>query len=361
MPSLFERKPDGTGLVQRLRSELGQSLQRRLNGIEYFGTPPPPVGASARTLLHRRGTLSLYHYQPTAREIYRVPLLFVMPVTHNADIFDLTPGQSLFEFLLGRGYDVYVINWNAPRASESTLKLEDYVLDFIPTCIERVQADTGVQEVTLVGYCLGAVLASLYTALHPKGPVKNLVCFTMPVDFSKMFFGPLLENTPLDIETLVDGNGLLPGQVILRAIDLHRPASRVVSRLRLWDNMWNERYVKAHRMMARFDAETLPLPGAFSAQFLQELVVKNSLLKGGLVIGGKAVNLEHIQASLLHVVAQFDSLVPPACAAPLVAKAASTDKEELVLPGGHVSLVAGPAASTRMWPRLDQWLAPRSV
>jgi polyhydroxyalkanoate synthase len=45
----------------------------------------------------------------------------------------------------------------------------------------------------------------------------------------------------------------------------------------------------------------------------------------------------------------------------LVARAGSRDKKELMLPGGHVSLVAGPAAVKRMWPKLDQWLGGRSV
>ncbi|MCY1551500.1 poly(R)-hydroxyalkanoic acid synthase, class III, PhaC subunit [compost metagenome] len=61
------------------------------------------------------------------------------------------------------------------------------------------------------------------------------------------------------------------------------------------------------------------------------------------------------------MIAQYDSLVPPECAKPLVEGVSSTDKEELILPGGHVSLVAGPAAVKRMWPKLDQWLSVRSV
>jgi polyhydroxyalkanoate synthase subunit PhaC len=32
-----------------------------------------------------------------------------------------------------------------------------------------------------------------------------------------------------------------------------------------------------------------------------------------------------------------------------------------VLKGGHVSLVAGPNAVKRMWPKLDQWLERRST
>ena len=39
----------------------------------------------------------------------------------------------------------------------------------------------------------------------------------------------------------------------------------------------------------------------------------------------------------------------------------SADKRELVLKGGHVSLVAGPNASRRLWPQLDAWLSERSV
>ncbi|MDE2977533.1 MAG: poly-beta-hydroxybutyrate polymerase, partial [Acidobacteriota bacterium] len=37
------------------------------------------------------------------------------------------------------------------------------------------------------------------------------------------------------------------------------------------------------------------------------------------------------------------------------------DRQELVLKGGHVSLVAGGNAVRRLWPRLEGWLAERSV
>jgi hypothetical protein len=32
--------------------------------------------------------------------------------------------------------------------------MEDYVLDFIPDAVRRVQKDSGVEDVTLLGYCL---------------------------------------------------------------------------------------------------------------------------------------------------------------------------------------------------------------
>ena len=39
----------------------------------------------------------------------------------------------------------------------------------------------------------------------------------------------------------------------------------------------------------------------------------------------------------------------------------STDKEEVILKGGHVSVVAGANAIKRLWPKLDSWLGERST
>lgn len=358
MPRPHESPVADASLANRLRSEVSMMIQRSRKGLEYLSTPPPAVGLTPRTLLHRRGTVSLYHYHATSDEIYRVPLLFVMATTNKAAIFDLAKGQSLIEFLLARGYDVYVIDWNAPTREESHLKFEHYVLDFIPDCIRRVQQDSGVDDVTLVGYCMGGVLATLYAALHPDGPLKNLVCFTTPIDWTKM---PLASQRHFQAERLINATGIVPPQTIVRAIELHRPAGRIASQVRLWDNMWNDDYVKGHRMMARFSDETLPLPGEYFRQINQDLGKKNALFEGGLRIAGQEVDLKNIKVSLLHVIAQYDSLVPPDCAQPLVAGVGSHDKAELVLPGGHISLVAGPAAVKRMWPKLDQWLGERSL
>ena len=48
-------------------------------------------------------------------------------------------------------------------------------------------------------------------------------------------------------------------------------------------------------------------------------------------------------------------------AKPLVATISSTDKEEVILKGGHVSLAAGPNAVKRLWPKMDDWLGARST
>ncbi|MFT3811808.1 MAG: alpha/beta fold hydrolase [Acidovorax sp.] len=349
-------------LTARLRLEVERAVQRSLKSVELLGAPPATVGSTPKTVLHRRGTLELVHYHAQSDEVYRVPILIVMAPTNKGFILDLTPGQSLIEFLLQHGYDVYMIDWHAPTADEAHLQIEDYALDFIPDCIRRVQQDSGEEDITLIGYCAGGMLSTVYQATHPEGPVKNLVCFTTPIDFSQMkLFRDMSDSAAFDVDRFVDRVGVVPADMVAAGFDALRPASRMAGQIRLWDNLWNDEFVKAFRRMERWGNETLPLPGGYFRQTIKELMRKNALFEGTLVVGGKPVKVENIKVPLLHVIAQYDHIVPPPASFPLVAKAGSTDKTEIILPGGHVSLAAGPNAIKRMWPALNSWLEGRSL
>src|SRR6202046_4201962 len=132
----------GLGLADipdRIQSEVQRAIQRSIKGVEYLSSSGPSLGSTPKDILHARGTMNLYPYRPIADEIYRVPILIVMATTNRGYILDLVPGQSFIEFLLNRGYDVYMLDWNPPRPEERSLRMEDYVLDFIPDCVHRVQ------------------------------------------------------------------------------------------------------------------------------------------------------------------------------------------------------------------------------
>ena len=83
--------------------------------------------------------------------------------------------------------------------------MEDYVLDFIPDCVRRVQQDSGEQDVTVIGYCFGGVLSLLYGSIFNDGPMKNLICFTTPIDFREMkLFSNFSDRRYFDVDRLVD-------------------------------------------------------------------------------------------------------------------------------------------------------------
>jgi polyhydroxyalkanoate synthase len=160
---------------------------------------------------------------------------------------------------------------------------------------------------------------------------------------------------------MVDSLGLIPGNVMLGAFDLMRPANRTAGRINLWTNMWNDEYVRSYRMFDRWAAETLPVPGEYFRQQIKLLIWENALLEGTLTMRGRTADLRNIKAATLNIVAEHDHVVSREAAMPLITHTSSTDTAEIVAKGGHVSLVAGTQALHRLWPRIDEWLRVRSV
>ena len=345
----------------RVRTEIERAIQRNLKGLEFLTAPRPPVGAMASDLIVRRGTMALYRYRPVSEEVYRLPLLIVAPPSNKGYIFDLASGQSFMEFMLHRGYDIFLLDWMPPRADEAGIGLEDYLFDFIADSIARIAALTGEPRLTLSGYCMGGTLAVLYTALEPEA-VANLVCFTTPIDFSHMtLFRAWANADHFDVDRLVSSLGNIPAEITLGAFDMLRPANRTAGVLNLWANMWNDDYVKSYRMFDRWAAETLPMPGTYFRQIVKQLLWDNALIEGRMEVGGRRVDLGAITVPILNIVALHDHVVAREAAAPLLTITSSTDVEEIVSKGGHVSVVAGPGAVKRLWPSIDAWLGRRSV
>ena len=354
--------PVEPAIEERVRGVIDRAIQRNIKGLEYIAAGDPAVGLTPKDVIFSRGTLKLYHYRPTSDEVYRVPVLLVMSLISKPYILDLTPGQSLVEFLVKQGFDVYMIDWGIPRPEDTRLRFEDYVLDFIPECIELVLADSGEPDVSIVGYCMGGMLSCMYAALNPGGRLKNLACFTTPVNMDGMvLMKQWSDKRYFDIDRIVDTLGNVPPELLYASFDMLRPVSKVVGQVRLFDNMWNDEFVKSFRMFDRWGADQIPFPGEAFRQNTKELMWENKLFKGTFELDGRPVDLSKITVPFLHVVAEHDHIVPYESAKVLVPMVGSEDKREVMLKGGHVSLVAGGNAIYRLWPQLDQWLGERSL
>ncbi len=337
-------------------------MARNIKGLGYFTSPAPVLGASPKEVLIERGTMRLYRYRPRVDDVYRVPILLVMATTNRGYIFDMVPGQSLVEYLLDAGFDVFMLDWAPPRADEKTLTLESYVLDFLPQAVARVADATGEPDVTVIGYCFGGVLSLLWAALEGAGRLANLVTFTTPVDFSRMdMFQAWADRRFFDVDRLVDSFGNCPGDYLYTAFDMLRPGTRATTIARVYEGLHDDEYVRSFRMFDRWATDILPLAGEYFRQTTKLLMWENRLLHGTLELGGRRVDLSAITAPFLHVAAQHDHIVPTEASAPLLGMVGATDREEVVLKGGHVSLVAGGNAVKRLWPKLDGWLGTRST
>lgn len=346
-----------------VRTEVERTITRATKGIDVLlNREEPEVAKTPKDVIHQRGTLRLYHYHPMSDEVYRIPVVLVMSLISKPYILDLTPGFSFVEFLLKQGFDVFMIDWGVPRPEDSKLRLEDYTQDFIPDCVERIQAETGEPDVSFIGYCMGGLLSLLYAGLHDETPMANLVTIATPVNFEGMgLFRQWTDKRWFDVDRIVDTLGNIPPEMMYRSFELLRPADRLVAYVRLWDNLWNDLYVRQYRLMNKWTSDQIPFPGECFRQTTKELMWENKLMKGELEIGGERVDLKRVKAPVLNAMAQHDHIAPYEATKDLTSLIGSEDKEDVLLKGGHVSLVAGPNAILRLWPKVNEWLSVRSV
>ncbi len=346
----------------RLLAEFDRLILRADKGLALVTSDPLDIGPTPKDTIHSRRPLDLYHYRPTTTEVYRVPVLLVMATTNKGYIFDLAPGHSVVAFLLDRGYDVYMLDWCAVHADERHLDLEHYVLDCIPDCLARVAADSGQPDVSVIGYCAGGVMSVIHAATHRDSPLRNLVCLTTPVDFSHMkLFQAWTDRRFLDLDRLVDLLGNVPPELITATFEMLRPATRAASVIGLLDNLWNDDFVRWHRLLNRWAYDALPVAAEYFRQGVRELFWENSLCQGRFTLAGQVVDLARITVPIFHAVATRDHIAPRESTRPLLELVGSTDREEVVMQGGHMSVVAGPNAIRRLWPKVDAWLGVRST
>src|SRR5258708_35078533 len=68
----------------------------------------------------------LYHYIPVVPEEQRhkLPLLLVFAIMNRPHVLDLRPGHSFVEYMLKRGYDLYLLDWGVPGPEDRNLKFD---------------------------------------------------------------------------------------------------------------------------------------------------------------------------------------------------------------------------------------------
>ncbi len=358
------RTPERSPIPEIFRTEVvKRNLDRfRRSADVILNRDPPVVGATPKDVVYAKGTMRLYRYRPVTDEVYRIPIVLVMSLISKPYILDLSPGQSLVEYLLREGFDVFMVDWGIPRPEDSRLGLEHYALESLPRSIEEVQRVTGEKEVSILGYCMGGLFALMYNGIVQDAPVANIVCAATPVDFDGMgLFKRWSNRRWFDVDRLVDSLGNIPPDLILSSFELLRPAQRWATYARLADNLWNDLWVKNYRLFNRWINDQIPFPGEAYRQMIKELMWENKLMKGELDLSGRRVDLTAIVCPVLHVMAEHDDIAPFDATRPLTSLVGSEDKEDVILKGGHVSLIAGRNAWFRLWPKISEWLGARSV
>lgn len=104
----------------------------------------------------------------------------------------------------------------------------------------------------------------------------------------------------------------------------------------------------------------VPFPGEAFEQWIGDFYQKNRLARRELELRGRRVDLSNIECPVLNIAGSKDYVCPLSQARSTTDLVGIEDSELLVLDAGHVGLMAGPVARDELWPRIRDWLGPRS-
>jgi polyhydroxyalkanoate synthase subunit PhaC len=325
--------------------------------------PEPQVGQTPKEVIWTKNKAKLYRYQPAREKTNKVPILMIYALINKPYILDLYPGNSLIEHLSNAGHDVYLLDWGTAGHEDRHLKLDHYILDYIPRAVKKVLQTSKADEISLLGYCMGGTMTAVFTALHPQLPIKNLILLTSPIDFADAgHYTNWLDKRYFNLDKLVDTLGNIPFELIDYGNKLLNPIANVYGPyVSLTDRVENESFVLNWKLMQKWLNDGVPFPGESYRQWIRDFYQENKLINDALYIRGHKVDLTNIKANLLNVVATRDNIVLPQQIEPLNEKVSSTDKTLHYVNTGHVSVVTGRKAITEIHPFIQDWLTNHSA
>ncbi|MBO0960432.1 alpha/beta fold hydrolase [Neobacillus sp. MM2021_6] len=326
--------------------------------FKVFSEPEPKIGHTPRNEVWRKNKSVLWHY-PAKQKKYEIPLFFVYSLFNKPYILDIAPKASVIEGLTNMGYEVYLLDWGSPGYEDKKMGLDTYIEKYLKTAVKRAIRHSGAEEITLIGYCLGGTIASIYTSIADE-PIKNLIVATVPIDFNP-FIGPDqwaegMRQGDINIDRFIDVYGVVPPQLVEGMFRAIGAPIYFTNYTMLLSRAHDQRYVDKWRRMNRWTLDQVPFAGEAYKQLANDLFKENKLVKGELMIGNKKVDLKNITANLYVVSGSRDNLILEEQSKPLMDLASSEDKTYVSVEAGHVSL----ALSGLFAKIVDQWASSRS-
>ena len=211
-----------------------------------------------------------------------------------------------------------MLDWGVPDELDADNDLETYVDGYLPRALAAVRRETGQDDVTLVGYCLGGVLAALYAAGHEDahGPQPRPDGDAGRLRARWARWWRVLREGRLDADDLIDETGNVPADALYSGFYMLAPTTEIAQKATLLEHLWNDEFVEGFQAMAQWSRDHVPFPGAAFRELVELLVRENALMSGSIRIGERVVHLERVRGDVLIAMAERDNVVPAAATEP---------------------------------------------
>jgi len=348
-------------------TELQKSYDRMLETTRkwmdiLFFDPLPETGLTPKETVWRKNKCSLYHYVNPNGIKHKTPLLMLYALINKAYILDLYPGMSLVEYLVKEGFDVYLLDWGEFDWEDRDIGFQQIVSDYVARAVQKVCMFSNVNELSILGYCMGGTIATMYASLYNQPKVKNMIFLASPFDFKDAGLSSIwLQSSLYDVDKITDTFHLIPKDFIDFGVKMLNPVNNFVATYtRLWKSIDEGVSIEAWKALNKWVNDNINFPGKAYREWIQYLYKENRLINNEFIMQGRKIDLRAIDAALLILTGETDHIVLPPQSTAILEATSSKDIIHCNYKVGHGGLVFGSRAKNEVYPAIAKWLGERS-
>jgi polyhydroxyalkanoate synthase len=265
------------------------------------------------TVVFENELIQLIQYAPQTSEVERTPLLFVPPCINKYYLLDLGKGNSLVEYAVTQGHQVFLISWRSAVHETEHLTWDNYLEMGPLKAVEVVLDLTGAERTSALGFCIGGTILSCAAAvLAARGQDKlaTVTLLTTMLDFSDTGeIGLLIDAGSVAIREATIGKGsIVPGKEL----------AFTFGTLRANDLIWRyvvDSYLKGATPDAfdllYWDSDSVSLPGPMYCWYTRNTYLENNIKDPCKTTQcGVPVDLSEIAVPFYLLASREDHIVP---------------------------------------------------
>jgi len=344
-----------TGMAEEFISTMqkltkGYETLQNIDNVEVATTP--------KELVWQMDYVKLYHYKRETPAKCATPVLVSFAMLNRHDVLDLQPDRSLMKKLLDEGLDIYIMDWGYPTQADRYNTMEDYIDGFMNGAVDFIRKTHKVNKIHKMGICQGGTYSMIYAALYPE-KIKTLTTYVAPYDFEDTKCMLYKWTKYIDVDTMVDSIGTIPGDMVDSAFGMLKPSMNISKYFGVMDSFEDKDKLLNFLRMEKWKSDLPSIPGEMYRKYIKDLFRDNKLIKGEMELGGRKIDLKNMTAPFLNVYATEDNIIPNISTLAVMDKIGSKDKKEYAFPGGHIGVFVGGKSQKELAPAVAKWVVER--
>jgi polyhydroxyalkanoate synthase len=297
-----------THFAQDLMQTLTQEHKSAPVGYEIG----PDLACTPGKVVFRNDLFELTQYTPQTSKTHPEPILFVPAWIMKYYILDLSPENSMVNYLVQQGFTVFMISWCNPTVDQAELSLEDYRKRGVLAALDAINDIVPDQKIHANGYCLGGTLLAIAAATLARNDDARLASVTLmaaQVDFAEA--GELLlfvdESQVAFVEDMMWEQGYLDRPQMTRACASIRAEDLIYTRA------VNRYFLGIEDLPSDimvWNGDTTRMPARMHSEYLRGLFLENRLTAGRFAVEGRVIALKDIALPMFVIGTETDHIAP---------------------------------------------------